>query len=120
VTTQNAQAQLTDPNSLRSFYKALLNLRNSRPSIAQGSYVGATVSGKTLSYQRVQGAERTVVVLNYGTAAATPTVSGLTPGARLSVLYSSSGATSTATADSAGNASLPAAALSVGVWAVSP
>ena len=120
VTTQNAQTQLTDPNSLRSFYKALLSLRNSRPSIAQGSYVGATVSGKTLSYQRVQGAERSLIVLNYGTAAATPTVTGLTPGARLSVLYSSSGATSTATADSAGNATLPAAALSVGVWAVAP
>ena len=118
VATRNVAAEIGDPASVLSFYKAMLALRNGRPSIAAGSYVAATASGGTLSFQRVAGAERTLVVINYGAAAATVGVAALPAGAALTALYPAGAAG--ATSDAGGNASVALAAQQVRVFAVGP
>jgi glycosidase len=74
VATQNANAQLRDPTSLFSFYQSLLKLRNTLPSIAQGSYEAPWVHGKVYGFQRTLGRETSLVLINYGTRAAKATV----------------------------------------------
>ena len=117
-TTANVQAEVADPNSLYTFYKTMLALRNGRPSISQGSYVDAAASGSALSFQRVSGAERTLVVINYGTAAASVAVTGLPAGATLTPLLPAGGAAQSA--DAGGGAQVAAAAQQVQVFAVTP
>ncbi|HEY1392813.1 MAG TPA: alpha-amylase family glycosyl hydrolase, partial [Methylibium sp.] len=85
--THNAAAEQADPHSLLAFYKNMLRLRNTLPSIAQGSYEAAQVEGQTLSYQRKFKREHSVVLLNYGTEPAELTVPGLHAGARLKSAY---------------------------------
>jgi glycosidase len=77
--SQNVVSERTDPNSLFSFYKAMLGLRNSLPSIARGSYEQAFVTGSTLVFQRALGGERSLVLINYGKTPATVSVQGLAP-----------------------------------------
>jgi alpha-amylase len=119
VATHNVAAQSADPNSLHSFYKAMLALRNTRPSIARGSYEGAFASGSLMGYRRVLGAERSVVLVNYGTSTATAALSGLPAGAALASAYPSGGAL-VATVDSGGNATVNVDAQSVFVLSVTP
>lgn len=71
VATHNAQAQARDPQSILSFYKAMLALRNSRASLARGRFEQAEAQGQLLSFQRSLGDERTWVLINFGTEAAT-------------------------------------------------
>ncbi len=70
VSTHNAQSQLRDPNSIFHFYQAMLGLRNSRASLARGTFEQAFAQGLVLGFQRVLGGERTLVLINYGTEAA--------------------------------------------------
>ncbi|MCD0422862.1 alpha-amylase [Rubrivivax sp. JA1024] len=114
--TQNVQAQAADPDSLLAFYKAMLALRGERPSISAGDYLQPQASGTLLSFQRTQGGERTLVVLNYGTSSATATVTGLPASATLGSLYPSGGGDTTASAG--GEASITMAARSVRVFDV--
>ena len=86
--THNAAAQARDPGSMLAFYKAMLKLRNARPSIAQGTYEHAAAEGQVLQFQRALGRERTIVLINYGSEPARATVAGgVRPGARLQPLY---------------------------------
>jgi glycosidase len=71
VLTNNAAAELTDRHSLLAFYKAMLHLRNTLPSIAQGSYEQPFVQGQVMSYQRRLGGEQAIVLINYGKQATT-------------------------------------------------
>jgi alpha-amylase len=119
VATNNVAAQSADANSLHAFYKAMLALRNARPSIARGAYAAAFASGSLMGYQRVLGAERTVVLVNYGATAATAAVSGLPARANLTSAYPGGGAL-VATADAAGNATFNVGAQSVLVLSVAP
>ena len=114
--SHNVTQQRSDPHSLWSFYKAMLTLRNTRASIAQGSYEHATVSGQVMSYQRTLGDETTLVVINYGSNAAHASVSHLLPGAKLSPLYPS--AAQTAVSDATGQTSLAVPGQSLAVYAV--
>jgi alpha-amylase len=68
--THNVDAEARDPRSLLAFYRAMLALRNSRPSIARGGYAGAFVDGGLYGFERVLGDERTLVLVNYGRSAA--------------------------------------------------
>ncbi len=115
VASQNAAAQAIDANSLLAFYKAMLALRNARPSISQGSYDTPFASGQVLGFQRSLGAERSLVVLNYG-AATTATVTGLPTHAQLSSVFPNG--SSNAQADAGGSATLTLAARSVRVFDV--
>jgi glycosidase len=86
VATHNLAAQRADPGSIWNFYRAVIGLRNSRPSLARGEFVAARAEGLTLQFQRRLGNERTLVVVNYGEQPAEVEVSGLAPAAKLSPL----------------------------------
>ena len=117
VATQNAAAQAADPASLLAFYKAMLVLRNERPSIAQGSYVAPFANGLVMGYQRAHASEHSLVVVNYATTAtAGVAVSGLPSNAALASVHPADG--STANADASGVALLAIPAQSVRVFAV--
>jgi glycosidase len=98
IAAHNAAAQRADPNSLLNFYSAMLKLRNTLPSIAQGSYQAPFVSGSVMGYQRKLGNENTLVLINYGTDAASVAVNGLASNATLVAAYPKSGETRSASA----------------------
>ncbi len=112
--THNVAAERADPASILAFYKAMLKLRNTRPSIARGSFEASFADGLLLGYQRRLGAEGTLVLLNYGSSAVEAAVQGLPPRARLSALYPARGRQ--AVADAAGAATLAVPAQSVAVF----
>jgi glycosidase len=117
IDKQNVASQLDDPSSLHRFYKSLLTVRNSLPSIARGSYVAPFVSGQVMGYQRQLGTERVLVVINYGTAAGSATVTGLPAGA---TLKSQLGVVPDALVDGTGQVALAPTAQSVAVYLVQP
>jgi glycosidase len=83
----NAAAESRDPRSLLAFYKAMLGLRNSRPSIARGSFESSFADGLVLGFQRHFGTERSLVLINYDTRPAMVTVPGIDGAGRLAPLY---------------------------------
>lgn len=64
--THNAAAQAAQADSLLHFYSAMLRLRNSRPSLSQGSFQNSFVQGQVLGFERQWQQERTLVLINYG------------------------------------------------------
>lgn len=84
---QNAAREMTDAHSILSFYKTMLKLRNTLPSIAQGSYESPFVSGHVMAYQRKHGSEQTLVLTNYGGKAAKVKINHLPASASLKTLY---------------------------------
>lgn len=72
--THNAQAQAADPQSLLHFYRDMLALRNTQPSLARGSYEAPVAQGHALAFQREWQGERTLVAINYGDTPATVSV----------------------------------------------
>jgi len=114
VATFNAAAQAGDPNSLLAFYTAMLALRRGVPSIASGTYENVGVAGSVMSFQRRLAGERTVVVINYGTGAASAAVAGLPANATLANAYGGSDVS----ADGSGQASVAIAGQSVRVFSV--
>jgi glycosidase len=87
VGSHNVARASADPGSLLSFYKAMLALRNRRRSIAFGRYESPFVSGSVMGFQRVDGDERTLVLIHYGRSRAAVRVPGLPAGARLVRLH---------------------------------
>jgi glycosidase len=118
VATNNVAAQVGDANSLLAFYRAMLALRNTRPSIAQGAYVAPFANGTVMGFQRTFGAETTLVLMNYGATAANVVVASLPANGTLAALHKAGGGTTAV--DGAGMASLVLAAKSVNVFAVTP
>lgn len=112
--TFNVAAQQADPASLLAHYKAMLALRNGRPSVAGGSYDNVAVSGALLRFERRLGTERTLVLVNYATAAADAVVDNLPANATLAALHPAGGAD--LTADANGRATVPVPAQSVRVF----
>jgi glycosidase len=103
--THNVQAQQGDPQSILSFYKAMLKLRNTLPSIAQGSYEHAFVQGLVAGWQRQHGSERSLVLINYGPRVVQASIPKLPARARLVSAFPEGGATATQ-ADGSGMAQL--------------
>ncbi|MCU6434511.1 alpha-amylase [Undibacterium sp. Jales W-56] len=118
VATQNVAAQIADPNSIYRFYKAMLGLRNSRPSLSQGNYSNAFASGSVMGFQRQSGNEKTLVLINYGTSTTLSSVGNLPANASLANVYPQNG--TTILADGSGNAQIPVAAQSVLVLNITP
>jgi glycosidase len=116
VATNNAQAQRADPGSIFNFYKAMLKLRNTRPSIARGSYEHSFAQGLVVGWQRATEAERTLVLINYGKEEAPTDVPGLVPRTRLLPLWPRTARAVSASGD--GTARLLAPAQSVQVYRV--
>ena len=107
VGTHNAQTQAAEAGSIHAFYKAMIGLRNTLPSIARGSFEHAFADGLVLGFQRALGAERTLVLLNYGEQPATAWVRGLPARAQLRAAYPVGEAPQQADADGAGAIELP-------------
>jgi glycosidase len=89
--TQNARAQRADRQSIYHFYKAMIALRNARPSLARGSFEHSFADGLVLGFERRLGKERTLVLINYGNEPKTVSVPGLEPGTRATSLYPARG-----------------------------
>ncbi len=114
VTTHNVAAQAADPDSLLAHYKALIALRKTVPALAQGTYDNATANGGVLSFRRTLGGQRAVVVINYGSAAATAFVSGLPASATLVRAYPAGGVD--VSVDGTGSAGIALGAQAVAVF----
>ena len=115
---QNVASQRGDPNSLLASYRQLIALRNQHPSLAQGTYIAPAVQGSVLSFQRWSDAERTLVILNYGTAPATVAVGGLGANTRWGALLP--GGNTEASADAVGQVQLTLPAQSVQIYLRKP
>lgn len=112
--TNNAAAQARDPGSILNFYKAMLKLRNERTSIARGSYEAAAVHGLAISFQRRFESDRSLVLINYGSAAQTVKLADLPANATLRAAYPSSARS--ARSDASGRLQLSLAPQSVSVF----
>jgi alpha-amylase len=120
VATHNVQVSLqnqrSQPDSIFNFYKALIGLRNRWPSLARGSFEGAFAQDLVAGWQRAFEGERTLVLVNYGTSAASVQVPQLPAGARLVPLWPRWALGATATPQGQAQVRLPAQA--VQVWRV--
>jgi glycosidase len=92
IATHNARSQQADPNSIYNFYKAMIGLRNSRPSIARGAFEHGFADRLVLGFQRVHENERTLVLVNYGRQPQRVRVGGLFGSSRVAALYPKRGA----------------------------
>jgi glycosidase len=113
----NAAAQQAEPDGLLAFYKAMIRLRNTLPSIARGSYEQPFVDGLVMGYQRRFDKEHSVVLINYAKQPARVSVKALPAHARLASAFPAS---FTAAADASGQAAISVPAQSVQVWKVLP
>jgi glycosidase len=89
----NYSAQRADPDSLFHFYKAMLALRNGRPSIARGDYDRVVQNRTALGFRRILDGEETLVAINVGTEAAGVTFSALSNSAVWEPLWATAGNT---------------------------
>lgn len=113
LASQNAASQVGVDGSLHSFYKAMLGLRNSWPSLSTGSYQFPFASGSVLGFQRHAGSEKALVLINYGTAPSTVALTNLPTSITGSSGYGNAGSLITT---AAGTASLTVPAQSVQVY----
>lgn len=111
--TQNVAAQTGQSTSLLNWYKQLLAVRNTLPSIANGSYVAPFVNGQVMGYQRHLGSEKVLVLINYGPSSANVAVRDLPANAKLLVRL---GTAPTTLADSTGSATVTLGAQSAEVY----
>jgi len=68
---RNVAAQARDPTSLLTLYRELLALRRSQRALSQGSLTLIDAEPDVLAYERSFGADRLLVVLNFGAQART-------------------------------------------------
>jgi glycosidase len=87
VAIANVAAERDDANSLLNFYRAVIALRQSRPSLQRGAYGEATARGALMTFSRTLGNEKTIVVFNYGSAAGVVNLTGFAGGAVLHRLW---------------------------------
>jgi len=115
----NVATEDGDPASMLNFYRGLIGVRNTRASLERGTYTNAQANGNVMGFERVLGTaptdEKTLVVLNYGSAATSTTVTGLGSATQLRRLWPAGAASG---AISAGNATVALPAVSVSVFAV--
>jgi alpha-amylase len=99
VATHNVAAQLKDPRSLHRWYRTMIGLRNTHPSIARGSYERPFAQGLVAGWQRkvddTEAREHSLVLINYGADPAPVRFDGLPAGARLVSAHPAGGAVAT-------------------------
>ncbi|MBV8380298.1 MAG: alpha-amylase [Paucibacter sp.] len=108
--THNPEVERKDPHSMLAFYKAMIALRNTRASIAQGDYADE-VQGQLMVLRRRLGAEQSLVLINYAEAPAQIALDGLPRDTALPALFPADAAA--AHSDATGHASFSVPALSV-------
>jgi glycosidase len=87
IATHNLAAQIGDANSIYTFYKDLIAVRNANPALQKGVYTSPWTDGRALSYTAVDATQRVAVAINYGTVTATITVNGLPAGTTLAQIF---------------------------------
>ena len=65
--TQSVAAESARPDGILAWYRTLLGLRNAHPSLLRGGYDAPTVQGRAFAFQRREGAEHALVMINYDT-----------------------------------------------------
>lgn len=111
--TQNVAAETARPDSIFWFYRSMLALRNTHPSIARGTFEASFSNGLVAGWQRAWKDERTLTLINFGTASADVAVPALPAGARLQPLYPKHAIGAKAGGDGAATLRLPAQAVQV-------
>ncbi|OGT56530.1 MAG: hypothetical protein A3E01_10635 [Gammaproteobacteria bacterium RIFCSPHIGHO2_12_FULL_63_22] len=66
ASTQNVAAEQARSDGILAWYRALLALRNSYPSLSRGSYDAPSVQGKAIAFRRHFNGETALVLINYG------------------------------------------------------
>ena len=110
----NVADEEADPASLLNFYKAMIALRRAHPSLARGVAQASTSTGQVLQFKRRDTGETSLVVINYGDAAASATFAGLPPTTALTPAYPPD--VRPLAADAGGQVTIAAPALSVTVY----
>lgn len=118
VASANVAGEEADATSLLNFYRAVIALRQSRPSLQRGTYQGALASGTMMTFQRTLGAEKTLLVFNYGSTAGAIAATGFAGGVTLRRLWPTGDAD--LVADGAGAVSVSQPAQSFSVFGVGP
>ena len=118
VAGANVATQDADPSSLLNFYRSVITLRKSLPSLQRGTYLAANNSGNVMTFRRELGTEKTLVVFNYGSGTGVITATGLTGSATLHRLWPVGSAD--LVADVTGSATVSLPAQSFAVFAVTP
>lgn len=90
IASNHVQAQRGVDGSLHSFYKTMIGLRKRLSSLAQGDYSGAWAQGAAMGFQRSLGAERKMVLYNYGLNAQSVSLGGLPPSSSWAAEYPAS------------------------------
>jgi alpha-glucosidase len=68
--TRNVATQAAAPGSMLALYRALLALRRAHPALATGAMRMVEAEGDVLAYERIEGEDRIMIVLNLGDAPA--------------------------------------------------
>jgi len=84
VSTNNVEAQEKNPDSLLSFYRRLIALRQSSEALRKGTYEAISTTGWVMSFQRAHGNERVLVVYNYGNKSVSQVIESVPIGYELS------------------------------------
>lgn len=67
-TRENVTAERQDATSMLSLYRALIDLRRTKPELALGAYRPVSVTSELLMFEREHQGHRLLVALNLGTA----------------------------------------------------
>lgn len=67
---KSAQEQLTDVNSMLSYYSKLTELKSSSEALIHGSYTGISTSETVFAFSRTLGSETYYVYVNFGASSA--------------------------------------------------
>ena len=118
VAGANVATQDADPSSLLNFYRSVIALRKSLPSLQRGTYLAANNSGNVMTFRRELGTEKTLVVFNYGSGTGVITATGLTGSATLHRLWPVGSAD--LVTDVTGSATVSLPAQSFAVFGVTP
>lgn len=120
VATHNVQTQAVpnNSNSLLNWYKAVIAVRQAHPALRRGIQMSATAAGTTLSFQREDGNQRAVVMINYGTGTALISAGGLPANGVLTSVFPPSG--TDVNIDAGGSVSVSVPAQSVRVFVTPP
>jgi alpha-glucosidase len=62
----NVETQRTNPDSLLSFYRKLIQFRQNEPALYAGSYIPAGIKNNTIAYRREYEDNRFLICLNFG------------------------------------------------------
>jgi alpha-amylase len=116
VATANVAAELDDPASLLTHYRALIALRNAHPALSRGNYRQLMQNGASFVFSRSHADEEILVAVNYQRSSTITALQVSDGAATYTPLFAYGTTPGTVTTDSAGATSLAMPAQSVQVF----